>query len=156
MGVSEPFGGGASVEMCFGCGADNPRGLHIEYGTDEAGATITTVCLTDEHSGEPGLVHGGIQATILDEVMGRAAQRAVTRIAGERQTVVTASFSLRYRAPCRTGEPVAARGLLDRVEWPSIFVTGTLTDKEGRLLTEASARWRALVTGSAPVSADPA
>jgi acyl-coenzyme A thioesterase PaaI-like protein len=139
-----PDGADVKLEMCFGCGAGNPRGLHIEYGIDPDGASSTTMSLSEELSGEPGLVHGGIQAVILDEVMGRAAQRAATKIAGAPQTIVTASFSLRYRTPCPTGVPVTARGLVDRVEWPSVFVAGTLTDQEGLLLTEATARWRVL------------
>jgi acyl-coenzyme A thioesterase PaaI-like protein len=139
-----PDGAGARPELCFGCGADNPCGLHITYEVEPDGSSSATLTLSWEHSGEPDLVHGGIQATILDEVMGHAAQRTVKDIAGDRRVIVTASFELRYRAPCPTGQPVTARGRVDRVEWPSVFVAGTLTDSEGRLLTEATARWRVL------------
>ena len=132
------------AENCFGCGDDNPQGLHIQY-VDEADATIsTTLSLSWLHSGEPGIVHGGIQATILDEVLGRVAQRTVTEAAGERSTVVTASFQLRYRSPCLTGSEITARARLHRIEWPSVFVEGEITDSDGLLLTEATARWRVI------------
>lgn len=137
----------AKQELCFGCGADNPHGLHIQYEVLPDGASATTLNLSWEHSGEPGLVHGGIQATILDEVMGHAAQRAVSELAGERRVIVTASFELRYRSPCPTGQPITGRGYVDRVEWPSVFVAGKLTAGDGTLLTEATARWRVIDEG---------
>jgi acyl-coenzyme A thioesterase PaaI-like protein len=132
------------TDMCFGCGKDNPQGLHIEYADEPDGSTGTTLRLSWLHSGEPAIVHGGIQATILDEVLGRAAQRAVAKIAGEGHTIVTANFELRYRAPCPTDEEFTARASVDRVDWPSVFVTGQLTDAAGLVLTEAKARWRVL------------
>lgn len=132
------------AELCFGCGRDNPQGLHIEYVYEPDGSTSTTLRLSWLHSGEPAMVHGGIQATILDEVLGRAAQRAVTTIAGEGHTVVTAKFELRYRAPCPTDKEFTARAYVDHVDWPSIFVVGQLTDLDGLVLTEAKARWRVL------------
>jgi acyl-coenzyme A thioesterase PaaI-like protein len=134
------------ADLCFGCGKDNPEGLHIEYVYEPDGSVVTTLCLSWLHSGEPAMVHGGIQATILDEVLGRAAQRAVTKLAGEGHTIVTASYELRYRAPCPTDQEFTARAHVDHVEWPSVFVVGQLTDPDGLLLTEAKARWRVLDT----------
>jgi acyl-coenzyme A thioesterase PaaI-like protein len=132
------------ADLCFGCGKDNPQGLHIEYVYEPDGSTGTTLRLSWLHSGEQAMVHGGIQATILDEVLGRAAQREVTKIAGEGHTIVTANFELRYRAPCPTDQEFTARAHVDRVDWPSVFVVGQLTDPDGLVLTEAKARWRVL------------
>ena len=58
------------MELCFGCGEDNPEGLHLQFEEQPDGAGHAVVVLGDHHSGEPGIVHGGIQATMLDEVMG--------------------------------------------------------------------------------------
>ena len=132
------------ADICFGCGKDNPQGLHIEYADEPDGSTGTTLSLSWLHSGEPAIVHGGIQATILDEVLGRAAQRAVHEAAGDGHTIVTANFELRYRAPCPTDMEFTARAYVDRLDWPSVFVVGHLTDSEGLVLTEAKARWRVL------------
>ncbi|HYB89249.1 MAG TPA: PaaI family thioesterase [Streptosporangiaceae bacterium] len=132
------------ADICFGCGKDNPQGLHIAYVDEPDGSTGTTLSLSWLHSGEPAIVHGGIQATVLDEVLGRAAQRAVTKIAGEGHTIVTANFELKYCAPCPTDQQFTARAYVDHVDWPSIFVAGQLTNPEGLVLTEAKARWRVL------------
>jgi acyl-coenzyme A thioesterase PaaI-like protein len=99
--------------------------------------------LAEAYSGEPGIVHGGIQATVLDEVMGHAAQRQVAELADGKKAV-TASFELRCCAPCATGERVRVSGAVASVEWPSIHVAGTIVESDGRLLTEATARWRVL------------
>ena len=131
--------------MCFGCGEDNPIGLHIHYVDDPDGSSSTTLRLTDSYSGEPGIAHGGVQATVLDEVMGHAARKAVIATAGRRITAVTASFELRYRAPCPVNQQIYARGSVTSVEWPSVHVVGVITDGESRVLTEATARWRVLV-----------
>ncbi len=131
-------------EYCFGCGTDNPQGLHLCFDEEEGGPVSAPVKLTWMHSGEPDIVHGGIQAVVLDEVMGRAVQRVLREEHGEGHTAVTASLELRYRRPFATETAGLARGRLDRVEWPSIFVVGELTDAADNVLTEATARWRVL------------
>ena len=131
-------------EMCFGCGEDNPVGLHIVYVDEPDGSSTSTLSVSSKFSGEPGVVHGGIQATILDEVMGHAARKAIIESAGRRITAVTASFQLRYRAPCPVDEDVHARGSVASLEWPSIHLVGVITGDDGRVLTEATARWRIL------------
>ena len=61
---------------CFGCGPNNPQGLHLtfEHSSDPVtGAPIATaqVVLTALHEGAPGYIHGGIIATLLDEAMSK-------------------------------------------------------------------------------------
>jgi acyl-coenzyme A thioesterase PaaI-like protein len=134
------------AERCFGCGKDNPSGLHIEYVHEDDGSVSTTLALSWLHSGVPNIVHGGIQATILDEVFSRAAQLKITSITGERHIIVTATFELRYCVACPTDQPIRAVGRVQGVQWPSVLVEGDLRSADGRLLTEAKARWRVLDT----------
>lgn len=57
---------------CFGCGADNPDGMHLHFEFDEP--NLRAVChfnLPKKFEGPPGHAHGGIIATILDEAMGK-------------------------------------------------------------------------------------
>ena len=61
---------------CFGCGASNPEGLHLQFEltTDPAtGFPVATakVQLTRLHEGPPGYIHGGIIATLIDEAMSK-------------------------------------------------------------------------------------
>lgn len=55
---------------CVGCGADHPAGLHLHV---VAGVGMTMGCVLEVgefHQGAPGLAHGGIIATAMDEAMG--------------------------------------------------------------------------------------
>lgn len=65
----------ARTNHCFGCGPDNPQGLHLHFdidSTDPANITATaTVNLSRLYEGPPGYIHGGIIATLMDEAMGK-------------------------------------------------------------------------------------
>ena len=53
---------------CFGCSAHNPAGLHVELRRDPSGADalVATLRPTEQHTGFPGIVHGGVLFTALD------------------------------------------------------------------------------------------
>ena len=58
---------------CFVCGQDNPRGLKISCTYREAEmAAETELVLPREFQGWAGVIHGGILATLLDEMMAHA------------------------------------------------------------------------------------
>jgi acyl-coenzyme A thioesterase PaaI-like protein len=84
-----PFGDGG----CFGCSKSNPDGLQLRFfrdGDEVSGAYV----VPDRFHGAPGVAHGGIVATILDEFSCAAA----VHLAGSR--VVTGELSIRYERPC--------------------------------------------------------
>ncbi len=54
---------------CFACGRDNPHGLRIKGFMVEENWIYCDLSLNDDYTGFPGIIHGGIQSTILDEVM---------------------------------------------------------------------------------------
>ncbi|MEU9269373.1 PaaI family thioesterase [Streptomyces sp. NPDC048251] len=61
---------GAHYEHCFGCGGEQTHGLHLEARAGE-GVTVTAeFTVQPAHQGAPGLAHGGILATALDETLG--------------------------------------------------------------------------------------
>lgn len=54
---------------CFGCSPANPYGLHLRFLFDEEADEVYAVANPAlEHCGYPGVLHGGIQATMMDEV----------------------------------------------------------------------------------------
>jgi uncharacterized protein (TIGR00369 family) len=63
------------ANWCFGCGPENPQGLHLHFvvdASDPENITATaTVKLTRFHEGPPGYTHGGVIATLLDEAMSK-------------------------------------------------------------------------------------
>ncbi|MFH8610223.1 PaaI family thioesterase [Streptomyces sp. NPDC018029] len=61
---------GAHYEHCFGCGEGQAHGLHLAARAGE-GVTVTAeFTVREAHQGAPGLAHGGILATALDETLG--------------------------------------------------------------------------------------
>lgn len=87
---------------CFACGALNPVGLHMEVSFLEDKAT-SKLALRREFQGWNDIVHGGIVATILDEIMAHAVMHYVGNS-------VTTSLQITYRAPLRVGQEIHAVG----------------------------------------------
>ncbi|HEU5348694.1 MAG TPA: PaaI family thioesterase, partial [Ktedonobacterales bacterium] len=57
---------------CFACGLRNSQGLRLTFWAE--GDEIVTEFTPDEHyQGFPGVLHGGILATLLDEALSRTA-----------------------------------------------------------------------------------
>ncbi|GHJ44613.1 thioesterase [Catellatospora sp. TT07R-123] len=81
---------------CYGCGPAHPTGLHSRVVVGEGVSVHSTVELTRDHQGAPGLAHGGLLSTALDEAFGSAAL-----LLG--RPAVTASLSVDYLRPVPIG-----------------------------------------------------
>lgn len=101
---------------CFVCGEANPNGLGLTFWQDDA--TVWTEFTPDErHQGYPGIVHGGLIYSILDEVTGRAAYLRAS-------WVVTARAEVRYLQPARLGEPLRFTGRIVRERARALELAG--------------------------------
>jgi acyl-coenzyme A thioesterase PaaI-like protein len=58
--------------MCFICGIENPVGLHLHMYETSPGVVETTYVAPEHFQGYPGVLHGGIVSSIIDEIAGRA------------------------------------------------------------------------------------
>ncbi len=117
---------------CFVCGKANPIGLKLDFVT-EGDDYVTYFTPAKEHQGWVGIVHGGIVATVLDEVMTRGIH--VKGISG-----VTADLSVRYRKPTPVGKRLRFAGRVESESKRIISCSATATDEDGVLLAEATAR----------------
>jgi acyl-coenzyme A thioesterase PaaI-like protein len=61
---------GAHYGECFGCGGDQAHGLHLEARAGEGVSLVAEFTVQPAHQGAPGLAHGGVLATALDETLG--------------------------------------------------------------------------------------
>jgi acyl-coenzyme A thioesterase PaaI-like protein len=61
---------GAHYEQCFGCGGEQPHGLHLQARAGEGVSLTAEFTVQPAHQGAPGLAHGGVLATALDETLG--------------------------------------------------------------------------------------
>lgn len=56
-------------DLCYGCGAAHPAGLHMRVIAGEL--SIHGIFeVTEAHQGAPGLAHGGLLSTAFDEALG--------------------------------------------------------------------------------------
>ncbi len=127
-------------DRCFGCGQRNELGLRLTFTRNDDGSVEASYVVPDHYAGAPGVVHGGIQAALLDEVQGIAVHSA----AGETARIVTAEFNLRYRKPVASQTPLTIKGRIVRRDEPNYFTEGEILDESGEVLTRAEARWRHL------------
>ena len=92
------------TNRCFGCGGANERGMQLTFEQDDATRRIRGVFkIAPEYQGGPGFVHGGIVATLLDEVMAK-----VSRF--EKDYAVTGELNIEYLKPVPVGEELAVEG----------------------------------------------
>ncbi|GAB7363482.1 hypothetical protein MBLNU230_g3753t1 [Neophaeotheca triangularis] len=89
--------------------------------------------------GHPGIVHGGLLATMLDEGLARACFPALPNKVG-----VTASLKIDYRVPCPAKSFVVLRAQTTKVEGRKAWVKGWIEllgegEGEGTKLVEAEA-----------------
>ena len=61
---------GPHYARCFGCGAEQPHGLRLAVRAGEGVSVTAEFTVRPEHQGAPGLAHGGLLATALDEALG--------------------------------------------------------------------------------------
>ncbi|MER5260303.1 MULTISPECIES: PaaI family thioesterase [unclassified Streptomyces] len=61
---------GAHYEHCFGCGEGQAHGLHLAAYAGEGVGVTAEFTVREAHQGAPGLAHGGVLATALDETLG--------------------------------------------------------------------------------------
>ena len=92
---------------CFGCGPSNSQGLRLRIFPEGDGA-VAEFQAEPQHEAFPGMINGGIIATLLDCHSAWAATWAFMRAAGLQTApnVVTADLQVSYRRPAPSTEPV--------------------------------------------------
>lgn len=94
-------------EYCFVCGKLNPIGLKLRFEYDRENRRATAeVTFGPEHQGWDGVVHGGILASVLDDVMAHS-------ILTTDNLAITTEISVIYRKPVRVGETLHLEGTVD-------------------------------------------
>jgi acyl-coenzyme A thioesterase PaaI-like protein len=104
---------------CFCCGRENPIGLKLEFELTEQGGMQTLWTPRKEHQGFKDIVHGGLVATVLDEVM--------VRLLYDRGIhAVTAAMETKLLKPVRWGRSYRFEGRI-------------VEDRRRAVITEAEA-----------------
>jgi acyl-coenzyme A thioesterase PaaI-like protein len=121
-----------NASHCFVCGLDNSSGLQMSFYIDEDDHVISTVTIPSQFEGYPGVAHGGIVATILDETLARAVMAA-----DPGRFMFTGRLTTRYRKPTPLGVPVRLVGKVIRDRGKMAECASFLYDPDGELCAEA-------------------
>lgn len=105
--------------------------LHIELGEGTARATWRA---GEDYVGWSDKLHGGIIATLLDEVMAWAPSSFDS-------WAVTAEMRVRYRSPAAPGEELVATGRVAERRRRIYEVTGEVRGPDGRLIATGRGRY---------------
>jgi uncharacterized protein (TIGR00369 family) len=128
------------TRSCFVCGEFNAAGLKLRFETD--GRVVQTRFRPGpEHVGFRQTVHGGIIATLLDEIMVWACAVQTRRFA------FCAELTVRFLNPMRPGEEVIATGELEANRKNRVFeAKAALRNLSGQTLAEATGKYLPIKT----------
>ncbi len=121
-------------QMCFVCGKKNPIGLHLEFDIDKDKREIRTVFVPQKnYQGYKDIVHGGIIATVLDEVM----VNLVYRLG---KPCVSTEIVLRLKRFARVNEEIIFTGRISE-EYRRLVATKAKAElSDGTVIAEASGK----------------
>lgn len=109
-GLVSAAAGGAVVAdgRCFGCGPLNEDGLKLVFENLGNGVSVAEYQVPQRFQSWAGVVHGGMQALILDEAVGWAAWHAG-------HPGVTGKLEVRYRQPLAPGDRIRIVGKVEQI-----------------------------------------
>ncbi len=117
---------------CFACGPRNEHGLRLKFFHDQATDEVFTTVYPDEHfSGWPGIVHGGVQCTLVDEVAFWAVFNKIRKIA------LTAKINIVYIKKVPSGRPLDVRAKIREIRERRVEVDSVIRDEDGTELASA-------------------
>jgi uncharacterized protein (TIGR00369 family) len=123
------------ANRCFGCGSGNARGMRLAFELDESSQrVIGRFRLGPEYQGGTGFIHGGIIATVLDEVMSK-----VSRFSNVR--AVTAELTVEYLKPVRVDEELRVEGFSTRRNGRDLYYEGEIRNAAGTVLARGRGRF---------------
>ena len=118
---------------CFVCGDSNDAGLQARFFYDD-GQAFCEIEADSRFEGYRGIYHGGIIATLLDEVMIKAIL-AIDRYA------VTAEMTVRFAAPVKTGDRLLFVGRVVRRKGRVYFTEGEAIVRPERVVATATGKY---------------
>lgn len=121
-------------KFCFVCGLENSHGLQLSFYQDQEGQVLCETVVPERFQGYPGVVHGGIVASILDEVAMRAAM-----VKDHNRFMVTARMTLRYRKQVPVEQPLTMVGRMQRSGGMGMRAYGEIRLPDGSVGAEVEA-----------------
>lgn len=121
-------------DLCFVCGKENIKGLKLNFSLDKEKKSMQTIFTPEEwQQGYTGIIHGGIIATLLDEVMGKLAFKLGIN-------VLTAELSVRFKKPVGLADQLLIKGQITEETSRIIYAKAEARLEDGSLAAEANTK----------------
>ena len=132
------------TRSCFVCGESNPLGLKMRF---HAQGEIVTATFTPqtEHIGFQNVTHGGVLATVMDEIMVWACAVSTKRFA------YCAEMTTRFHQPARPGEELKMTSQLTANRRNRIYeAKAEIRDPKDNLVAEGTGKYLPINTDLIP------
>lgn len=119
---------------CVACGPDHKTGLRLVSTAGEGVTVSGEFLVTKDHEGAPGLAHGGVLATALDEILG-------TLFWLLRRPMVTGRLETDFIRPVPVGTTLSLRSECRGFAGRRMYATGTgrIGGPDGNIAIKADA-----------------
>jgi acyl-coenzyme A thioesterase PaaI-like protein len=119
---------------CFACGLENQFGLKLTFYSQGENQVICRYTIPEHFEGFPGVAHGGVIASILDEALVRSF------MAGDPDRFTyTAKMTTRYRKPVPINMPLEIVGRVIKDRGRTGESKAQMFGPDGEVLAEAEA-----------------
>ncbi|MFX0023841.1 MAG: PaaI family thioesterase [Candidatus Hermodarchaeota archaeon] len=119
---------------CFGCSTKNEYGLHLKVLMSENGC-ISYTRVPEKFCGFDGIVHGGIIATLLDEIS------AWTLIVHMKKLCITQEAKIKYYRPVLVNSAISVEGKIKERSEHEVKTISYIKNIKGNLLAESESQW---------------
>lgn len=131
-----------NASHCFACGMENDFSLRLSFYIDDDNRAVSDTTVSESYQGYPGVVHGGVIATMLDEIAARSVM-----VTDPNRMMFTGKLTLRYRKPVPVGVPLHLVGEMVRDRGRMAECRSWVYGPDGELLAEAEALMLAMPQG---------
>ena len=119
---------------CFACGMENEAGLKLAIYKDGKGGVFGDYTIPKHLEGYPGIAHGGIVTTLLDEAISRVYMQQ-----NPNRFMYTAKLTIRFRKHVPVEQPLHMTGAWIKDRGRTAEAEAKLFSADGELLAEGEA-----------------
>jgi acyl-coenzyme A thioesterase PaaI-like protein len=117
---------------CFACDPRNNLGLRMKfYADDEKEDVFVRIKPEDHFSGFPGILHGGVQCALVDEVAFWAMFDRLKKIG------LTMKVEMDFLNAVKTSSFLEIRGKVDKIQGRRVSVTANILNDENEICTRS-------------------
>ncbi len=116
---------------CFGCSADNPHGLQMKF-LSNGQCLLSKITVPEHLCGWSRLVHGGVIATLLDEIMSWTAIFMLKKI------ILTKSMNIDFLKPAFINNKLTVEGkVIEQKSKREAVISGFLYNEQGKMCAKS-------------------